>query len=452
MADYQARVAKLVEALATIPPNAPVRLRKRTSNLFRNRASIATPALDVSGFQNVLHVDPDTRIAVVEGMVTYERLVAATLRHGLMPMVVPQLKTITLGGAVAGMGIESSSFRNGMPHESVLEMDVLTGDGRVIVVRPDNEHRELFFGFPNSYGTLGYALRLRIALEPVKPYVRLRHVRHRDPSAFFADLATACQQGSFDGEPVDFVDGTVFGPNEMYLTLATYSDYAPYTSDYTWMNIYYRSIQHRVEDYLTIGDYLWRWDTDWFWCSRAFGVQRRWVRRLAGPRLLRSDVYWKIAAFERRFGPMRRIDRLRGKPPQEEIVQDIEVPAENATKFLDFFHAEIPISPVWICPLRQRDASVEWQLYPLQADTLYVNFGFWSSVELSPGETDGNRNRRIEHIVEELDGRKSLYSTSYYGEDEFWRLYNGEVYATLKQQYDPGGRLLDLYAKCVRGR
>jgi FAD/FMN-containing dehydrogenase len=451
-ADYQARVAKLVEALTNVPPNAPVRLGKRTSNLFRNRASIATRALDVSDFQNVLRVDPDTGIAEVEGMVTYERLVAATLPHGLMPMVVPQLKTITLGGAVAGMGIESSSFRNGMPHESVLEMDVLTGDGRVLVVRPDNEHRELFFGFPNSYGTLGYALRLRIELEPVKPYVRLRHVRHRDPSAFFADLATACEQGSFDGEPVDFVDGTVFGPDEMYLTLATYSDHAPYTSDYTWMDIYYRSIQRRVEDYLTIRDYLWRWDTDWFWCSRAFGVQRRWVRRLAGPRLLRSDVYWKIAAFERRYGPMRRIDRLRGKPPQEEVVQDIEVPVENATKFLDFFHAEIPISPVWVCPLRQRDASVKWQLYPLRADTLYVNFGFWSSVELSPGETDDSHNRRIEQTVEELDGRKSLYSTSYYGEDEFWRLYNGEMYTTLKQQYDPDGRLLDLYAKCVRGR
>lgn len=451
-ADYQARVDKLVEALTNIPPNAPVRLGKRTSNLFRSRAPIATPALDVSDFQNVLRVDPESGTAEVEGMVTYERLVAATLAHRLMPMVVPQLKTITLGGAVAGMGIESSSFRNGMPHESVLEMDVLTGDGRVLVVRPDNEHRELFFGFPNSYGTLGYALRLRIALEPVKPYVRLRHVRHRDPSAFFADLAAACRQGSFDGEPVDFVDGTVFGPDEMYLTLATYSDYAPYTSDYTWMNIYYRSIQHRVEDYLTIRDYLWRWDTDWFWCSRAFGVQQRWVRRLAGRRLLRSDVYWKIAAFERRFGPMRRIDQLRGKPPREEVVQDVEVPVDNATKFLDFFHAQIPISPVWVCPLQQRDASVKWQLYPLRADTLYVNFGFWSSVELPPGKTDGSHNRLIEGTVEDLDGRKSLYSTSYYGEDEFWRLYNGAVYAALKQQYDPGGRLLDLYAKCVRSR
>ena len=229
-ADYRQRVDRLVEALAAIEPNAPVRLGKRTSNLFRLRAPVSTPALDVSDFQHVLHVDPVARTAEVEGMVTYERLVDATLQHGLMPMVVPQLKTITLGGAVSGMGIESSSFRNGMPHESVLEMDVLTGDGRVIVVRPDNEHRDLFFGFPNSYGTLGYALRLRIELEPVKPFVRLRHVRHSDATAFFADLASACQEGSFGGEPVDFVDGTVFGPDEMYLTLGTFSDHAPYTS------------------------------------------------------------------------------------------------------------------------------------------------------------------------------------------------------------------------------
>ena len=43
-------------------------------------------------------------------------------------------------------------------------------------VTPDGEHADLFRGFPNSYGTLGYALRLRIELEPVQPYVHLRHV------------------------------------------------------------------------------------------------------------------------------------------------------------------------------------------------------------------------------------------------------------------------------------
>ena len=38
-------------------------------------------------------------------MTTYEDLADATLGHGLMPKVVPQLKTITLGGAVTGLGI-----------------------------------------------------------------------------------------------------------------------------------------------------------------------------------------------------------------------------------------------------------------------------------------------------------------------------------------------------------
>ena len=64
-------------------------------------------------------------------MTTYEDLVDATLPHGLMPLVVPQLKTITLGGAVAGLGIESTSFRHGLPHESVRRMEILTGAGEV---------------------------------------------------------------------------------------------------------------------------------------------------------------------------------------------------------------------------------------------------------------------------------------------------------------------------------
>jgi FAD/FMN-containing dehydrogenase len=449
--DHQHRIERLSEQLRALPPQAPVRLAKRTSNLFRTRARNSTPGLDVSGFQHVLAVDPQRRTADVEGMVTYETLVDATLAHGLMPLVVPQLKTITLGGAVSGVGIESSSSRNGVPHESVLEMGLLTGAGKLITVSPTNEHSELFFGFPNSYGTLGYALRLRIELEPVKPYVHLRHIRHHDAGAFFEDLAAHCDGRGPYGE-VDFVDGTVFGPDELYLTLGTFVDEAPYTSDYTWLEIYYRSIQQRGQDFLTVRDYLWRWDTDWFWCSRAFGAQRRWVRRLVGRRRLRSDVYWKLVDFERRHRVVSRIDRWRGRPEQEHVVQDIEVPVQQAAKFLDFFHREIPISPVWVCPLRQRDATRRWPLYEFDPDVLYVNFGFWSTVDLAPGEADDTHNRMIERTVEALDGRKSLYSTAYYTEDDFWRLYNGEHYWRLKKRYDPDGRLLDLYAKCVGNR
>jgi FAD/FMN-containing dehydrogenase len=195
-----------------IPAGAPVRLAKRTSNLFRQRADSTVPGLDVVDFDGVLDVDPVSRTAEVQGMTTYEHLVEATLPHGLMPLCVPQLKTITLGGAVTGLGIESTSFTWGLPHESVIEMDVLTGDGQVLTVsgRDDDPHRDLYYGFPNSYGTLGYALRLKIELEPVKPYVHLRHIPFPAAQAMAEAMARIVETHEWDGESVDFLDGTVF--------------------------------------------------------------------------------------------------------------------------------------------------------------------------------------------------------------------------------------------------
>jgi len=439
----------VAEGYATIAPGERVRLAKSTSNLFRTRRRSSAPGLDVAGLDGVLDVDPEARTADVGGMTTYEHLVDATLPFGLMPLVVPQLKTITLGGAVTGLGVESSSFRNGLVHESVLEMEVLTGDGRVVVARPDNEHRALFHGFPNSYGTLGYALRLTIELEPVSPYVRLRHMPFTDRTSYFAAMAEVCASGSHEGGPVDFVDGTAFGPDALRLTLGAFVDSAPAVSDYTGMQIYYRSVEEGGVDHLTVRDYLWRWDTDWFWCSRAFGVQNPRVRRLVPRRWLRSDAYWKVLALERRFGVKSRLDRLRGEPAQEAVIQDVEVPIERAAEFYDFFTREISITPVWVCPLRQRDPSAGWDLYALDPEATYVNFGFWSTVALGDGQPDGVHNRRIERAVDELGGRKSLYSTSFYESEEFWRLYNGPVYGELKSAYDADGRLLDLYEKCV---
>src|SRR5436190_474866 len=81
----------LQRQLRALPPGAPVRIRKRTSNLFRPRAK-ATASLDADGFEGVIAVDAAARHADVLGMTTYEDLVDATLPYGLMPLVVPQLK------------------------------------------------------------------------------------------------------------------------------------------------------------------------------------------------------------------------------------------------------------------------------------------------------------------------------------------------------------------------
>src|SRR4051812_9126675 len=381
-------VAALTASYAAIPAGTQVRLAKRTSNLFRPRTDRPQAGLDVSGLDGGIEVDPVARTADVQGMCTYERLGAECLSHGLMPTVVPQLKTITLGGAVTGLGIESSSFRNGLPHEAVLEMDVLTGDGRLRTVSRDR-HPDLFYGFPNSYGSLGYAVRLRIELDPVRPYVALRNVRFADPETLAAAIATISADHRWAGEPVDFLDGVMFGLGEAYLCLGRWVDSPAeagvgIASDYTGQQIYYRSIPARERDCLTVSDYLWRWDTDWFWCSGAFGVHNPVVRRLWPARYRRSDFYHRLISLDHRFKVADKIDRLRRRPPTERVVQDVEIPVERTAAFLRWFAEHVQMSPVWLCPLTLHEPARDqagtgghssakpWPLYPLAPGQIYV--------------------------------------------------------------------------------
>jgi FAD/FMN-containing dehydrogenase len=135
------------------------------------------------------------------------------------------------------------------------------------------------------------------------------------------------------------------------------------------------------------------------------------------------------------------------------VVQDVEVPIERCAEFVDWFLANVPIEPIWLCPLRLRNAD-GWPLYPLRPGNTYVNIGFWSSVPVGPewpAET-GYTNRMIERKVGELDGHKSLYSDAYYMAEEFDELYGGEAYKTVKKVYDPDSRLLNLFTKAVQRR
>jgi FAD/FMN-containing dehydrogenase len=183
MLSYAQRKSDLVRALQSAGGERVV-LAKPTSNLFRDRRQPPRHRLEVGRFNHVLEVDAAAGWVNVEGMTPYDALVDATLPHGVMPAVVPQLRSITIGGAAAGVGIEASSFKSGLVHDTLLEMDVLLADGSVVLCTPDNEHRDLFFGFPNSYGTLGYALRLKARTVPVKAYVQLTHIRHADAAGY----------------------------------------------------------------------------------------------------------------------------------------------------------------------------------------------------------------------------------------------------------------------------
>ena len=434
MTDHERRCSALASEFEGAQARGQrIGLRKSTSNLFRQRAPAGKRLIDVRGFDHVLAIDPRRMTADVEGMITYEALVDATLPHGLLPAVVPQLKTITVGGAVSGLGIESSSFKFGLVHESVEEMEILLGDGRLVRCSC-RENPDLFFGFPNSYGTLGYALRLTVRLIPAKPYVHLIHARFSDPETYFARVAELCAESA-----VDYLDGTIFSPDEMYLTQGQFAESAPSTSDYTYMDIYYRSIQRKSEDWLTAGDYIWRWDTDWFWCSKQFYLQTPAIRALS-KWALNSRTYQRIMRLSYKILP--------DSGGTESVIQDIDIPIGRAPEFFDFLLSEIGITPVWMCPFKTGGAGRAWDLSPLDSARLYINFGFWDVIPST--HEKGYFNRKIERKTMQLGGAKGLYSSAWYEEPEFWSIYDRKRYVELKQAYDPNGVFPDLYSKCVR--
>jgi FAD/FMN-containing dehydrogenase len=157
-------------------------------------------------------------------------------------------------------------------------------------------------------------------------------------------------------------------------------------------------------------------------------------------------VYWKLRnKFNRSPVAQWTARALTGR--QEAVIQDVEIPLEHAPAFARFFNREIRVKPVWVCPVAVYDRSASFPLYPMNPETLYVNFGFWDVV--STDHEEGYFNRKVEAKVRELQGNKSLYSNSFYSREEFWQLYNEPAYRALKARYDPTGKLKDLYEKCV---
>ena len=172
------------------------------------------------------------------------------------------------------------------------------------------------------------------------------------------------------------------------------------------------------------------------------------MRRLLGRKRLNSVTYMDIIRRSRRLGFLAALDRLRGLHA-EPVIQDVPIPIDRAPAFLDFFHRGIGILPIWICPVRAHDPARRFDLFPMEPDVLYVNFGFWGLIKEKGRRPRGYYHRKVERKVAELGGLKSLYSDAYYEPDEFWRLYNKPAYDRLKASYDPDGRLGDLYRKCI---
>ncbi len=444
MADtFAARKDRLAGQLAG--GGGEIGLRKRTSsNLFRYapRAK-AGRTLDLSGFDHVLQVDRQARTLEAEGLATFEAIVDHTLPHGLAPLVTPELKHITIGGATVGIGIESNCFRHGFVHDGLIEAEVVLADGRIVTCTAVNEHADLFGALPNSYGTLGYILRARLKLMPAAPYVHLHTSAYSDLDAYLEAMRAATERAGM-GNEVDFVEGLIYGSDRQYLTLSRFADTVPRVDDILRRNVFYKLVSRESDVYLTTKDYLFRYDPEWFWNlpeTPAYDL----FRRHAPEAFRNSGFYKRYTVFKHGLVsalPWRRDDDV------EPLIQDWEVPWEQAAALTRFAMSAVDLAgkPWIVTPIRTRGTPT---LYPVRPDTLYYNFGCYCQVKKRPDKGNYYYTKIIDRTCFDLGGIKMLYSSTFLPESEFNRIYNGAAYAALKKKYDPTGALPTLYQKCV---
>ena len=123
-----------------------------------------------------------------------------TLAKGLTPPVFPATcLALSVGGTLSVGGIGNTSHHYGAQVDTVTELDVVTGDGRLVTCSPDRES-ELFNMVLGGVGQCGIIVRSRIRLIPAPSYVMLQDLLYTDLDKYLEDHLRALADGRFDSQ------------------------------------------------------------------------------------------------------------------------------------------------------------------------------------------------------------------------------------------------------------
>ncbi|KAK4172191.1 alpha/beta hydrolase fold-domain-containing protein [Triangularia setosa] len=416
----------------------PYRINHGSTNSTRPRPS-TSQQIDISSLNNVLSVNPQSKTALVEPNVPMDKLVEATLSHGLVPHVVMEFPGITAGGGFAGTAGESSSFKHGFFDETVAKVEMVLGDGKIVNFGPeDKEKGDLFRGAAGAVGTLGLTTCLEIKLMDAKRFVKTRY--HRTGSV--AETVELIRK-EVRNDKNDYVDGILFGKDHGVVVTGELTDVKPdggevRTFSSGWDEWFYLHAKKQprgvvTEEYIPLAEYLFRYDRGGFWVGAAAFEYFKFVPFTKFFRWFLDDFLHTRMMYRALHGS--------GESARF-IVQDIAMPFETTVPFVDYTADSLNIWPLWLCPLKRRGpptfhpfTTLPEGIEPKEEDMM-LNVGVWGWGPKQPAEFVA-KNRELEAKVRELGGMKWLYAHTYYPQEEFWKMYDGrEWYDKLREKYN----------------
>jgi cytokinin dehydrogenase len=142
--------------------------------------------------------------AVVDAGVTWLQLVTATVAHGLTPPVFTDYIELSVGGTLSVGGIGGTTQTYGMQVDTVLELEVVTGEGELVTCSP-TRHRALFEAVLGSLGQLAVIVRATVRLLPAPAAARGYQLFYTDLDTYLGDqrrLLGARRFSSLEGQAI----------------------------------------------------------------------------------------------------------------------------------------------------------------------------------------------------------------------------------------------------------
>lgn len=389
----------------------------------------------IGDLTDILEIDEVNKTCIAEAGVTFCKLVEKTLPLGLMPYVVPELKTITIGGAVSGCSIEAMSYKYGGFHDNCLEYEYIDTTGEIHTCSPQKDS-DIFEMLHGSYGTVSVLTKLKFKLHEAKPFVKMSYPKFSDFDKFWDFLQERCRLGDYL-----FVDAIIHDKNNFVVCLGQMTDKAPYLSRYDWLNIYYKSTLNKTEDYLRTQDYFFRYDAECHWLSRTVPMlEWKIIRLLFGKLFLGST---NLIKWSKRLSGILKIKK------RPDVVVDVFVPSKKFPEFYSWYEKDFDFFPLWVVPYRLPHIY-PW-INPAHAAKSGENFYIDCAVYGKPNNNPAiDYSELMENKIFELGGIKTLISRNHYSRQRFDEIYNQPAYIAVKQKTDKDNLLGTVYNNRVK--
>lgn len=445
--------------------------------------------------------DSSPLMVICQAKVTMEELVRFTMQRQLIPKVVAEFRNITVGGAISGAALESTSHKYGQFMDIVAWVKARTGSGEVVTAKRGDP---LWCSLSGTYGSLGIVLEAALECVPAKPSIQVSYYAFDTVEHGITTLSNAVAEKRHV-----FLDGLIFPTQQVPLQgielqnaanrkgmvvmqgemIGSFDDDRLLSRNRGWKSrihggsFYYEHVRDLLiernrkskstsftqttrhssrdpffQEVILMEDYLFRYDYGAFWMARpmAFELPKlpSYFPFIIG--LFLASYRWMRVLTGSMFTTKKLFQMLKRAPEavvaKRMVVQDCYIPPAFVNSFLSWVHASIPIStPIWLCPVLSNDnqpftpSYVKPQMQGMSpSPTVMINCGIYGRVSDGRGAL---YTQQLESMCNKVGGRKMLYAQNHYSERFFWDVFDKADYQKRRHSHHATDAFPSLYEK-----